>query len=293
MDKEKMMEIVTQYKENEAMRNSFFELAKQVHGLDFSGWYQNGYWGDSYSPYSIWMDNAIVANVSVNEMAFRTEQGIKHYIQLGTVMTKPEYRNRGLIRTLMERIEEDYAGKTEDYYLFANDTVLEFYPKFGYKKVVEWQPVKKVVNTSKAVVKKVAMETKEDWDNFAKIIEGSILNSEAQMVNNIGLYMFYLSQFMKNDVYSIEAEHAYVVAELENGILNLIDVFAKKQVDLAKIIEAFGTEVTEVKLHFIPLDMNGFTLIPIQEEDLTTFVKGDGFAGFEASKTMFPELSHA
>lgn len=287
------MIIVKAYKENETYRNSFFELAKRVHGIDFSGWYQNGYWKDGYIPYSVWMDNQIVANVSVNRMAFRTEEGEKHYIQLGTVMTAPEYRNRGLIRKLMEQIETDYGETTEGWYLFANDTVLDFYPKFGFHKVTEYQAVKKIENASKTAVVKVPMETKEDREKFANIIESSVLNSAVEMINNAGLYMFYLSQFMKDTVYFIESEHTYAIAEVKGGILHLFSVFGDKKVNLDKVIAAFGEDVKEVRLGFTPLDKSGYELIPFRADDTTTFVKGECFADYEARKIMFPELSHA
>ena len=99
------IEILKDYRENAELRHSFNELAKKTFGLNFEDWYQNGYWTDKYNP---------------------------HSIQLGTVMTDEAYRNRGLIRLIMEDIEKEYADKADGMYLFANDSVLSFYPKFGF-----------------------------------------------------------------------------------------------------------------------------------------------------------------
>ena len=129
---EEEFKIVKAYKENKTLRNSFNELAKKTFDLDFEDWYQNGYWKEQYNPYSIVFNNRVIANVSVNDMEFEIDEKRKHYIQLGTVMTEPKYRNRGLIRKLMQEIEQDFKEKIDGYFLFANDSVLEFYPKFGF-----------------------------------------------------------------------------------------------------------------------------------------------------------------
>ena len=60
------MQIIKKYRDKEELRKSFNELAKKTFGLNFEDWYQNGFWGDNYNPYSIVMDGRIVANVSVN-----------------------------------------------------------------------------------------------------------------------------------------------------------------------------------------------------------------------------------
>ncbi len=124
-------------RDNPKLRQSFNRLALQTWGFDFEDWYQNGYWGTRYIPYAMVCQGQVVANVSVNLMTFAGPDGIHRYIQLGTVMTSPEYRLRGLSRRLMEEIDRDYEGKAEGFYLFANDSVLDFYPRFGYRAVKE------------------------------------------------------------------------------------------------------------------------------------------------------------
>lgn len=119
------MELIKNYRDNETLRKSFHALAMKTYGLDFEDWYENGYWGEAYTPYSIVEAGRIVANVSVNTTDFILDGSRKHFIQLGTVMTDEAYRKRGYGRRLMEEVEKDYAGKTDGIYLFANDSVLD------------------------------------------------------------------------------------------------------------------------------------------------------------------------
>lgn len=53
-------------------------------------------------------------------------------------MTAPAYRNRGLSRRLMEAVLSDWRTQCDGIYLYANDTVLDFYPKFGFLKAEEY-----------------------------------------------------------------------------------------------------------------------------------------------------------
>ena len=63
------MEIIKDYRDHMGLRHSFNELAGRTFGLDFENWYQNGFWGDAYNPYSVVENGRVVANVSVNRTA--------------------------------------------------------------------------------------------------------------------------------------------------------------------------------------------------------------------------------
>lgn len=68
-------------------------------------------------------------------------------------MTAEPYRKQGLIREIMQEIDKDYGEKADGFYLFANDSVLDFYPKFGYRKAKEYQYSKAVSSTGNAAMK--------------------------------------------------------------------------------------------------------------------------------------------
>ncbi|WP_170169217.1 hypothetical protein [Mesobacillus subterraneus] len=62
------MKLVSQYRDNESLRNSFMQLAANVFGVDFTSWHAKGYWGEHYTPFSYEEGGNIIANVSVNEL---------------------------------------------------------------------------------------------------------------------------------------------------------------------------------------------------------------------------------
>ena len=84
-----------QVRELPEIRESFFRLAQKVFGLSFREWYEAGFWSERYIPYTLAHNGRAAANVSVNRMQFSWQGRVRQYIQLGTVMTDPEYRGRG------------------------------------------------------------------------------------------------------------------------------------------------------------------------------------------------------
>ena len=115
----------TEIRDNTTLRKSFFSLARQTFDLDFEPWYQCGGWQDRYLPHALVCGEQVAANVSVNRMDFQLDGRRRTYLQLGTVMTHPDYRGMGLSRFLMEWILQNWSDRCDGIYLFANDPSLD------------------------------------------------------------------------------------------------------------------------------------------------------------------------
>lgn len=288
-----MTQLMKNYQHNEKLRQSFNALSEKTFGLNFENWYQNGYWRGNYIPYSMVCDEKVIANVSVNLTTMVWNGQKKHYIQLGTVMTEEGYRNQGLIREIIKEIHKDYHGKIDGMYLFANDSVLEFYPKFNFRKATEYQYKKKVKIAGKSTIEQIPMQDKAAWDLVEKAIKESKPCGKFEMIDNVGLYMFYVTNFMQENVYYEKQLDVYVIAEVEGATLFLQNVFAPKEVELDKVIQAFGSEITQVVLGFVPKKSKGYETEKICQEDTTLFLQGEGREAFEREQLSFPMLAHA
>lgn len=286
------MEIVKHYRNNAALRRSFNELAEATFGLNFENWYRMGFWGDNYDPYSLVIDGRVVANVSVNRTDMVIGGERRRLYQLGTVMTAPEYRNRGYIRAIMEEVEKDIRD-ADGVYLFANDSVTEFYPKFGFVPGTEHIYTRKVTQTGENRMRKVLMSTDAGIDSLYGAMKANTFETGCRMVDNNGLIFFYAAQFMQDCVYHDETTDTWVIAELENGELLLHNVFSSSPIALDAVIAAFGGEVTSVTLGFTPEDTEGWDCREYHEKDCNFFVRGDAFRDFAEKKLRIPTLSHA
>ena len=279
------------YRDNDELRHSFNELATETFGLSFESWYQSGFWKEKYNPHSIVIDGNVISNISVSLIDCRLNGQVRHYIQLGTVMTKESYRRKGYCRILMETILHDYAS-CDGFFLFANDSVLDFYPKFGFQKAKEYRFCADISHSTKSCAEPVSMETKQDWLNFMKEKNQRFSNGILQLDTD-GLIMFYLTQFMQNNVYFVKELDAYVIAEKDNNNLILYDVFSKKPIAMNTVCDSFGNSVNKVEYTFVPQEMGMLKRYEHKKADTTFFVRGDNLMQDMDTMFSFPEIVHA
>lgn len=279
------------YQSDEVLRASFNELAEETFCLDFENWYRSGYWGRKYIPYSIVSDGRVVSNISVNHIDCLLDGKERHYIQLGTVMTKKAFRHRGFSRRLMETILADYAS-CDGFFLYANDSVLDFYPKFGFRRRKEYRFRLALPNGGAGGAVNVPMQTPSDWQRFLaeknKRRECGVLQMQTD-----DLLMFYLTQFMRDNVFYIPADDAYAVARVCEDTLILYGVYSSGTVGMKRICEAFGPQIRSVSFAFPPEESAEFSRAEWKEGGTTFFVQGTRLERDMETIGSFPELVHA
>ena len=288
-----MIDVIKGYRDNASLRHSFNELAGKTFDLDFEDWYQNGFWGDDYNPYSVVKDGQVVANVSVNRTDFRFDGGIRHFLQLGTVMTEETCRRQGYIRAIMEQIDADYNGKVDGIYLFANDSVLDFYPRFGFHKSKEYQYSIQLHNTGSCKYLPLAMDGPAAWQRLEQAMGRSVFHGKLDMVGNRGLTFFYVTKYLRESVYYHAPSDTYVIADREGQQVFLHNAFSGTLTHLPEILALFGEDAQQVTLGFTPADNTDFHVTELQQEDCTFFMKGDALKILEKEKLQIPSLSHA
>jgi GNAT superfamily N-acetyltransferase len=280
-------------RDDETARRGFLSLAKAVFSLDFTPWLEGGWWGGDYIPHALLDGDKVVANVSVNIIGSSWRGEAKRFIQLGTVMTDPDYRGRGLARRLMEEVTARYRNLCDGMYLYANDSVLDFYPKFGFERAEEWQ-YRKPVQRSGLPVRKLNMDDEEDRQNLLNAYQkyGNPC-SALPVVGNTGLLMFYCAQFLKDCVYEIPSLGCVAVAEFDGDTMLLSDVFGA-DAPLTEVLSALATEGTKsAALGFTPAHAPGFVCEPRREAGATMFAEGTLIPLLRKNRVMFPLLSHA
>ena len=284
---------INDIRESRQLRKSFNLLANNTFGLNFESWYQNGYWSNNYIPYVLINGDEIVSNVSVNIINTRWENQAKHYIQLGTIMTHHDYQGKGLSRWLMEKVLKEWEDKCDAVYLFANDRVVDFYPKFGFEEVLEYQ-YHKIVEKRDGTMKKLDMSLEYDRKILLDTYKFSNPFSALPVENNEGLLMFYCSQFMRENIYYNEQYEAIVVTEYDDEVLVCYDIFCKNKCTIDDILGTMTEQKTKmVTFGFTPKKINDFKITKLQEDDTTLFVLRGKENLFANNQLMFPLLSRA
>lgn len=287
--------LVSDFKHDESLRKGFNALAKATFDFDFEDYYKSTYWNERYIPYSLADDGKIVANVSVNVLDFSVYGQHKRYIQLGTVMTDPAYRGKGLSRFLLKTVLDAWQNKSEMIYLFANDTVLDFYPKFGFVSKSEFQYDKALQSSAtEANVRQLLMDTPQERALLFRLADGTRAFSPLTALRNTGLVMFYATSFQKDNFYYIPHLDAAVFAEYKNDTLHLNDIFSPHTIALDAVVCAMARPNTNhLVLGFTPPDTKSYRCVPYHEADTTLFVRTKNESIFDAHKLMLPILSHA
>lgn len=283
--------VIKDYREDDELRRSFNSLAGETFGLSFENWYKSGYWGQQYIPYSVVSEGEIVSNVSMNLIDCVLQGKERHYIQLGTVMTKKSFRGRGYCKMLMEAIQRDYA-LCDGLFLYANDSVLDFYPRFGFRRMKEYRCNADWKNEGAFSAVHVPMETPEDWNRFLVEKNRRFGNGLLDMKTD-DLMMFYLTQFMRENVFYVPREDAIVIAENVGDTLVVYDIYSTHLADLKAVCGAFGKTIRKVRFAFTPHEASGLRREEWSEEDTTFFVLGDGLAQDMETIGSFPALAHA
>ena len=285
---------LTNYQHDNKYRAAFNQLSKNVFCLSFEVWYQSGYWREKYIPYTLFKGEKAVANVSVNIMDFIALGKQQRYLQLGTIMTDENYRNKNLSWFLMDRVFEEWNQKCDFIYLFANGTVLDFYPKFGFRRASEYFYYKKIITPGgNRNYEKLDMNVQSNRDKLYDYVKTTKPCAKLAMNENADLVMFYCITVHKDNVYYIQSLDAFVVAEFNNDQLHLLGIFSKNQINLDMVIsELSHSSVKEVLLGFTPEHSDSYDIKQIENDDYL-FIQDNKTAIFDENKLMFPLLSHA
>ena len=276
------------------------ELAEAVFGLSFRSWYENGFWTDRYIPYCLADGSRIVANASANVIDTLWQGERKRYIQIGTVMTHPAYRKRGLMKKIMERLLADWKGRCDGIYLYANDSVRDFYPKFGFETAQEYGHRIDLLDGGQekkgqeGMWRKLDMAAPKDRELLRSCYGRSNPYSALPMLDNEGLLMFYCADFMKECVYYSRRWDAVCVASGEGEAVYLSDVFGNPACSLYELAAGLPFEnYASVVLGFTPKDDSHCICERLVEEDTTLFVFSSGENVFREGRLRMPELSRA
>ncbi len=104
--------------------------------------------------------------------------------------------------------------------------------------------------------KKAPMDTADDWAKMVKVMKSKVQCGNMTMCGNEDLFMFYLSQFMRECVYYIGQSDTYVIAEIDGNTLMIHAIFGEASVD--EVIASFGSAIRRTALFFTPTDRMGY-----------------------------------
>ncbi|KNY27526.1 GNAT family N-acetyltransferase [Pseudobacteroides cellulosolvens] len=252
--------------------------------LDFQFWYDLNMWDDKYESYSIMENGEIVSNISV----FKTQVLLnnKQYsaLSLGSVATKPECRGKGLSRILMEHILKKYDNMPM--YLWANENVVDFYPKFGFERVKEKLPVYECSINNDITPVKLEYSIQKVWDY---IYNRKNFSSRLDCLNTQSINVFHVHWgYLKDNIYELPEIDTMVIAEKNGTTLKLIGVFSLGSISFTELMSHFPfSNIEKIEFGFMPY-WDDLDYVMQDYETDPIFVRG---VNCDLEGLKFPELS--
>jgi GNAT superfamily N-acetyltransferase len=237
------------------LHDAFVQFVPQVFpSISFSRWYELGGWHPGYRAFSIFEGDRIVANASLQQMSLLVRGQRVTGWQFGAVGVLPDWRGRGLQRQIMSHVLATID--TRDFvFLFANDDVLDFYPQFGFRRVMEWLfGVETQVEPAPSSLRRLSSRSAEDRALVARIAASAQPVTERFGATDYGgVVLWYWTNFHEHNLYYHAGDDAVVIAEEDAEVLRILDVLASRPIDLAAYLPQLATVPTQhVEFGFTP-----------------------------------------
>lgn len=282
--------LVCDFESDAERRAAFNQLAQTVFGIQFEEWYQKGGWTKSFRPYTLFDGKNAVANISVCPFELLLDGKPRLYLGLYTVMVHPDWRGLGLSRFLMETILQDWESRYDQIFLFANDSVLDFYPRFGFEPVREQAFSRILPARPGRLMRKLDMACPADRALLQKQIEAAAPLARISIRNLWGMALFQALYGL--EFFVIEDPDAVLCIEREKGRVILHDCFCAHSLSLDELTRMIPAENGDLlTLGFTPLHPSGWAAAPVQRMDSTTFLLKGRENPFTSAPMLFPTLT--
>ncbi len=221
---------------------------------DFRTWAARGGWTSEYEVHALAEDGELVASASVMRTPALAAGVEVQGAQLGAVGCVPEARGQGLMRPLLEAVLARLELEAELIWLYANDAVLDFYPRFGFRRVVESEfelPV--AVEPADAPAPRVDLDDAIQRAAWLGGIDRSVALTERLGARRYGsAALWHACNFHSRDIHVLD-EGVDAVAVRRGDTLHLLDVAAPQVFDLVSVLPRLVREpVARVRFGFCP-----------------------------------------
>jgi predicted N-acetyltransferase YhbS len=222
---------------------------------DFRSWYARGGWTAEYEAHAVADAGEIVASVSVTRMRVLVGGREVRGAQLGAVGSVPEMRGRGLMRPLLEAVLARLDAEVDLVLLYANERVVDFYPRFGFRRVREWEfELDRPLEPAPAPAPSVDLDDAAQRAAWLAACARSLPPTERFGMRDYGaVALWHACNFYARDVRVLREEEAYAVAVQRGDTLHLLDLAAPRRFDLLRVLPRLVQEnVSRIRFGFCP-----------------------------------------
>jgi predicted N-acetyltransferase YhbS len=259
----------------------------------WQAWCDRGGWMADYEVFALVDGARIVSSIGRTRMQLVVNGEPRAGYQVGAVATLEPYRRQGLARRLMGQVIDALDDPDQPLILFANNSVLEFYPCFGFRRISQRRSTARV-----AIEPGAARAPRCDPANAADRARLAKLCARAQPIRGALAARDYYPVLLWHltcrpvTAFWLDELDAVIAATAEGERLVLHDVIATRPFELGPVIARLIVDpITELEFRFEPEDWwpTATHAVPDDAES-PLFVRG-GTTSIVAP-VRFPEMAH-
>lgn len=244
--------------------------------IDFRPWYARGGWTPDYEAHVLARADEIVANVSVMRMRLVICGRDVRGAQLGAVGCVPEVRGRGLMRPLLERVLAHLEPEVDLLLLHANESALDFYPRFGFRRLRESVfELELALDPAPTPAPRLDLDDPSQRAAWLAACARSVPPTERFGVRDYGpVALWHACVFYPRDVHVLSEGDTYAVAVQRGDTLHLLDLAAPRRFELLPVLPRLvSAPVARVRFGFCP-ELWCPTAHVVEPSDDLLFVRG-------------------
>lgn len=240
-------------------REKLFPLFERVFGIkastlaDFSN---RGLWNDDYMPYTFFVGDLAVANVSAFPLAMKINGENTNCIGIQSVMTDPDYRRNGLMKILFQKMLDDIDKTYESAFLYTSSP--ELYTPFGFKVIKQHYFKKDYAQPSiKPKHSLTKLEPLTDLDDLKTLTEvfkkRDPLSNIFSPLTYLGcLYFNLYNPWIYEKFFFIDELKTIIVFEVLDGTLRIFDMIAETVPSLEELCSSIPSAFHTIEFYFNP-----------------------------------------
>ncbi|GMV28126.1 MAG: hypothetical protein AMXMBFR59_02510 [Rhodanobacteraceae bacterium] len=259
--------------------------------VDFRRWDERGGWNDDFTAWLLEEDGEVVASVGVTRMRLIVGGEARDGYQLGAVATHPGRRGRGHSRVLLEGVLAHIDADASPVLLFANESVLAFYPRFGFRAVAQ-QRFDAQTTVLPAAVTASACEVADAAarQRLAALCRAAAANDSVFSARDYFSTLLWHLTYRPIQAYWLDDGHAIAAVERRDDVLVLHDIVARRPFDLAAALPSLiDAPVSRIEFGFAPWRWWPNATPAGRYAGSPLFVRGIGHA--LAEPLRFPDLA--
>jgi GNAT superfamily N-acetyltransferase len=223
-------------------------------GVDFRRWDERGGWNDDYEAWLLEHDGEVVASTGLMRMRLLVAGEERRGYQLGAVSTHPARRGHGYSRMLLEAVLAQIDDEQAPALLFANERVLAFYPRFGFRIVAQRRFVADAAIDPTAVsAPRCDMGDATHRARLDELCRDAPANDPRFGARDYFTVLLWHLTYRPIQAFRLDHDQAIAVVERRGDTLVLHDLVARRPFDLAAALPSLiDAPIARIEFGFSP-----------------------------------------